>query len=212
MLARSALAAFAFTLLSILAFDGPVATALSSLPADARNAINQGVLMCEWLFGFRVSPYLYGGLLILAGILANAWKNRTIAQYLLFIGLSHVTARFLAGIMKPPFSRLRPFEALGDQGWHDTWFAAAGNSFPSGHAAHFWSLFFPLAVLFPRFRIPLAVLPVLISGARVVVNHHYLSDVVASLALAAVVTWAYAEKILKRNPAALPASIARAGS
>jgi membrane-associated phospholipid phosphatase len=106
--------------------------------------------------------------------------------------MSHVTARFVADILKPPFSRLRPFEALGSDGWHGRWFAAVGNSFPSGHAVHFWSLFFPLAVLFPRWRVPLVVLPVLVSAARVVVNDHYLSDILASAAIAALVTWAYA--------------------
>jgi membrane-associated phospholipid phosphatase len=206
MLVRAALAASAFASLSIVVLDGSLAMALSYLPAGAKHAINEGVRMCEWLFGFRISPYLYGGLLILAGVLAKASKHRTASRWLLFIGLSHVTARFVVGIMKPPFSRLRPFQALGEQGWHDTWFADVGNSFPSGHAAHFWSLFFPLAVMFPRFRIPLAGLPVLISVARVVVNDHYLSDVVTSVAVAALVTSAYAKRILKREGVALPAS------
>lgn len=107
--------------------------------------------MCEWLFGFRVSPYLYGGLLVLAGIVAMAWRHRTVARSLAFIGLVHVTARFLADIMKPPFSRLRPYEVLAGNRWHDAWLAPVGNSFPSGHAVHFWSLYFPLVVLFPRF-------------------------------------------------------------
>jgi len=87
--------------------------------------------------------------------------------------------------------------------WHDTWFAPAGNSFPSGHAVHVWSLFFPLVVLFPRSWKPLAVLPVLISVARVAVNHHYLSDVLASAAVAALIAAAYARMILKRPGAEL---------
>ena len=44
---------------------------------------------------------------------------------LLFVGLSHITARLLTGILKTPFSRLRPFEALGPDGWRDVWFGAA---------------------------------------------------------------------------------------
>jgi membrane-associated phospholipid phosphatase len=121
------------------------------------------------------------------------------ARSLVFIGLAHVTARFVAGIMKPPFSRLRPYEVLANGSWQDTWFAPVGNSFPSGHAVHFWGLFFPLVILFPRLWIPLAVLPVLISAARVVVNDHYLSDVIASVAVAAWVTWAYAKAVPGRG-------------
>lgn len=118
---------------------------------------------------------------------------------LLFVGLSQVTARFAADVLKPLLSRLRPYEALGSDGWHDTWFAAVGNSFPSGHAVHFWSLFFAVAVLFPRYTVPLAILPVLVSVARIAVNDHYLSDVIASVALAAFVTLAYAVAVLERG-------------
>jgi membrane-associated phospholipid phosphatase len=192
--------------LSILVLDGPLAVTLSSAPADARRAINQGVIVCEWLFGFHISTYLYGGVLVLAGIVARAWKRPTLARLLLFIGLAHVTARFVTDIMKPPFSRLRPYEALATGSWNDTWFAPVGNSFPSGHAVHFWSLFFPLVLLFPRFWKPLAVLPVFISAARVAVNHHYLSDVIASAAVAALITTAYARMILMRVPVALTRS------
>jgi membrane-associated phospholipid phosphatase len=92
-------------------------------------------------------------------------------------------------------------EVLTTGTWQDMWFPPVGNSFPSGHAVHFWSLFFPLVVLFPRYWKQLAVLPVLVSLARVVVNDHYFSDVVASAAVAALVTWAYAKTILARGRA-----------
>jgi membrane-associated phospholipid phosphatase len=39
----------------------------------------------------------------------------------------------------------------------------------------------------------------LISAARIAVNDHYLSDILASAALAAFVTWAYAIAILERG-------------
>lgn len=198
MLLQFSFIATALTLLSIAVLDGPLALMLASVPAEVTHAVNQGVRMCEWLFGFPVSPYLYGALLVAAGIAARK-KSPTVARALVFIGLAHLTARFVAGVMKPPFSRLRPFEALAGNTWQDTWFAPVGNSFPSGHAAHFWSLFFPLVVLFPRYWLPLAVLPVLISAARVVVNHHYLSDVAASVAVAASITWAYSRMILARG-------------
>jgi membrane-associated phospholipid phosphatase len=134
------------------------------------------------------------------GVTAFGWaRARLMPWALLFVGLTHVTARFLADILKPPFSRLRPYEALGPGGWHDIWFAPVGNSFPSGHAVHFWSLFFPLAVLFPRWRLPLAVLPLLVSAARVAANDHYPSDIFGSVAVAALVTWAYAGSLLERG-------------
>ena len=196
----AALAAAASCVIAIVTVDGPLAVALRSLAPETEHRIQSFVGVCELVFAFGISPYLYGGLLVVAGAVAfRATTSRLVPWALLFVGLSHLTARFVADILKPPFSRLRPFEALGSEGWHDTWFAAVGNSFPSGHAVHFWSLFFPLAVLFPRWRTALVVLPLLLSAARVAVNDHYLSDVLASVALAALVTWAYALAVLERG-------------
>ncbi|MGE0447622.1 MAG: phosphatase PAP2 family protein [Vicinamibacterales bacterium] len=88
--------------------------------------------------------------------------------------------------------------ALSEAGWQDVWFTDVGNSFPSGHAVLFWGLCFPLLVVAPRLAWPFAVLAVAISAARVAANDHYVSDVLASAALAAVVTW-LASLILQRQ-------------
>jgi membrane-associated phospholipid phosphatase len=196
-LLRAAAIAMALVLVSIVVLDGLLAVALSSLPNDYERAIDRGVAVCEVLFAFPISPYLYGTLILIAGLVSLARRPQTLIPWaLLFVGSSHVTARFVVDILKPPLSRLRPFEAMAADGWQDTWFAEVGNSFPSGHAVHFWSLFFPLAVLFPRWKVPLLVLPVLVSAARVAVNDHYLSDVLASAAVAALVTFVYAIAVL----------------
>lgn len=193
--------AAALCAIAIVGLDGPLAMALSSLSADSKRPISQFVHGCEVLFAFGISPYLYGSLLLLAGLLGLARRtNRLLPRALVFVGASHLTARFLADILKPPFSRLRPFEALASGGWHDTWFASVGNSFPAGHAVHVWSLFFPLLVFFPRHGLRLAVVPTLVSVARVAMNDHYLSDVLASASLAALVTSAYAIVILRPGP------------
>ncbi len=196
----SALGAAILALLAIVALDGPLAVALSLLAPEARERIQNFVRICEVVFAFGLSRYLYGFVLIVAGLAALPFRKTSLLPWaLLFVGLSHVTARLAAGIVKVPFSRLRPFEALGANGWHDTWFAAVGNSFPSGHAVHFWSLFFPLVILFPQFRIALVILPVLVSAARIVVNDHYTSDVLASVAIAALATWVYDVAVLERG-------------
>ena len=196
----SAVAAAALCVICIVAVDGPLALAVSAVSPDVQETIRTATRASEVVFGFRISPYLYGLLLVAAGLIGLVRaKGRMLPWSLLFVGLSHITARLLTGILKTPFSRLRPFEALGPDGWRDVWFAPVGNSFPSGHAVHFWSLFFPLAVLFPRYRAVLIVLPVLISIARVTVNDHYASDVIASCAVAAAVTWGFAECVLERG-------------
>ena len=186
------------SLLAILLFDGRIALALTGVSSDALRIIHGAVHVCEVLFAFPITPYLYGLVLIVTGA-TSRWVSRRpfLAEALFFVGLSHVTGRFLVDILKPLFSRLRPFETIVNGAWRDVWFTGVGNSFPSGHAVHFWSLFFPLMVLFPRQTIPLAILPVFMSVARVAVNAHYVGDVLASAAVAALVTWAYAAIVLK---------------
>ena len=198
-LLRSALTATVLCALSIALADGPLAVAASSLPVGCRLMVQRFMTACEFMFAFGISRLLYGILLVAAGFAARFMDRRRLSSALLFIGLSHLTARILAGILKTPFARQRPFEALNPGGWHDNWFAPVGNSFPSGHAVHFWSLFFPLAVLFPRYRLAFVVLPVLVSAARIAVNDHYLSDTLASAAVAAVVTWAYARGMFRQD-------------
>ena len=201
----SAAASAVLAVLCIVAVDGRLAVALSSLSPGDKGPFNSFVRLCEVVFAFRISPYLYGVLIVAAGLLTKlSPAARRFSRPLLFVGLTHLTARFLVGILKPPFSRLRPFEALAAGDWHDQWFAPIGNSFPSGHAVHVWSLFFPLAVLFPQYRLAMFVLPVLVSIARVAVNDHYLGDVLTSCAVAALLTLWFGAVMLKRRTAGEP--------
>jgi len=59
---------------------------------------------------------------------------------------------------------------------------------------------FPLVFLFPRYRIPLLIIPLFISVARVGVNDHWCSDVFGSIAIAAAVTLFFIQ-IFRMKPA-----------
>ncbi|WP_375378222.1 phosphatase PAP2 family protein [Hymenobacter cellulosilyticus] len=63
------------------------------------------------------------------------------------------------------------------------------GSFPSTHTAVYWSLFLPLALAFPRHRLPLLVFPVLIGLGRLALDMHYLSDVLFSIWLVVLFTF-----------------------
>jgi len=89
--------------------------------------------------------------------------------------------------LKDVFGRQRPYELFAHGDWSQAWFAG-GNSFPSGHVSYFWGLFMPLMYLFPRWRVPLLLVPLFIALARIDTSFHFLSDVLASIALAALVT------------------------
>ena len=62
------------------------------------------------------------------------------------------------------------------------------TSFPSGHVAFYAGLFLPLMMLAPRLSPLWAIPPAFVAVARVLDHDHYVSDVTASLALAAALT------------------------
>jgi len=161
--------------------DLAVARYTATLP-DGGTIWSRGTELLDLVVLKEISNFLLGAVLVLAaGLLLVLRATRPVGFALLYIGLVQFVATTVADLSKPPLGRVRPFEAVGGA---DLWFAGA-NSFPSGHAAFYAGLFFPLIVLLPRWS-PLLVLPPLfIAAARVLEHDHYLSDVSASLALAA---------------------------
>jgi membrane-associated phospholipid phosphatase len=177
------------TLLSIFFFDQPIGAFVQSVGGESSVILRQGTAFLDVISGFPINRYaLTYGLLGAAAILF-VWKStRAAAWMLLFIGVAQIVTRLTAGTLKNVFHRLRPFEVIEAGNWDWNFFGDRGSSFPSGHAAHWWGLFFPLAFLFPRYRIPLLIIPLFISVARVGVNDHWCSDVIASAGIAAAIT------------------------
>lgn len=131
-----------------------------------------------------ISNFLLGALLLAAAAaLLAVRRTRALGWPLLYLASVQAVVTVAADLSKPPFGRLRPFEAAA-QGGADIWFVGA-NSFPSGHVAFYAGLFLPLIVLLPRWTLLWVLPPLFVAAARVVENDHYLSDVAASLALAA---------------------------
>ncbi|MBD2722454.1 phosphatase PAP2 family protein [Hymenobacter armeniacus] len=115
------------------------------------------------------------------------------ATLFLVLLLTHEFSMVLAKALKGSVHRLRP-EVQFAKGYAGTGLWAAGphnDSFPSYHTAVYFSLFLPLAVAFPRWRVPLLVLPGLIGLGRLVLGMHYLSDVWASLWLVVALTFLF---------------------
>jgi len=177
------------TLLSIFFFDQPIAAFVQRVGGRSSVILQQGTSFLEVISGFPIAKYALTYALLAAGLILFAWKStRSAASTLLFVGCAQFATRITAGTLKGVFERLRPFEVIQAGDWDWKFFGGQGNSFPSGHAAHFWGLFFPLAFLFPRYRLPLLVIPLFISVARIGVNDHWCSDVLGSIAIAAAVT------------------------
>ncbi|OGX81383.1 hypothetical protein BEN47_05340 [Hymenobacter lapidarius] len=141
------------------------------------------------IFGF---PALW--MLLLLGFGAGRWGLRQRwATVLLIVLLTHIASQGSANLLKGMVHRLRP-DVLFTSGYPGTGLWAAGphnDSFPSGHVASYFSLFMPLAVAFPRWRVPLLVLPALILVGRLVLGVHYLSDVWFSVWLVVAFTFLF---------------------
>ena len=180
----------ALTLLSIFFFDQSIAAFVQRVGGRSSVILQQGTSFLEVISGFPIARYALTYALLTAGLSLSFWTStRSAAWMLLFIACAQFVTRIAAGTLKGVFERLRPFEVIQAGDWDWKFFSGHGNSFPSGHGAHFWGLFFPLAFLFPRYRIPLLIIPLFISVARVGVNDHWCSDVLGSIVVAAAVTF-----------------------
>jgi len=189
LISYSIVVSLALTLLSIFFFDQPIAAFVQRVGGRSSVILQQGTSFLDVISGFPIARYAVTYALLTAGLILFAWKStRSAAWMLLFIGCAQFVTRITAGSLKGVFERLRPFEVIQAGNWDWKFFGGHGNAFPSGHSAHFWGLFFPLAFLFPRYRIPLLIIPLFISVARVGVNDHWCSDVLFSIILAAAIT------------------------
>ena len=72
-------------------------------------------------------------------------------------------------------------------------------SWPSGHTTTIVAVALALATFFPRWRIPFLVVAVLIGLSRVIVNAHYLSDIVAGTAVASLTVMAVTNQFTKQS-------------
>lgn len=190
----------AFTALTILAcavlvccLDRPLALLLHRYAAGAVPFFAMGTAAIDTAYdaamcNFWHLPVLWWALVL--GYVAGRWLLRQRRATVLLVALlTHLSSEVSANVLKVLAHRERPaFIAGHDLGGS---FHSAGphwDSFPSSHTAIYWSLFWPLAVAFPRWRLPLLVVPVFIALGRLVLSAHYLSDVWAATWLA--VAWA----------------------
>jgi membrane-associated phospholipid phosphatase len=181
----------AATVLSVLFFDRPSLAFISNHFQTWRPAFSNILQGLEISSGFTISKYLVAGILLMLGIFV--WindKNRLRANIFLFVGLTHLSSRLCTGILKNVFHRSRPHDYLADNSIGD-FFVQNGSSFPSGHVAHFFSLFLPFIILFPKYKWSLLVIPVFVALQRIISMDHYTGDTLAAILIATVFTYVF---------------------
>jgi membrane-associated phospholipid phosphatase len=180
------------SVLAIVLVDAPLAAAIGK----GTKTISRGLEVLEPLgamrFGDRwIEPLELGAFLVVAGTALWFWRHR-VGRAVLLVGLVDLSTRIVGNALKPPFGRVRPREALAESIDLASTFFREGVSFPSGHVAHFAGLAFPLALLFPRAAPAFLSAAAYVALARISTNDHFLGDCLASAALAAAFTAAYA--------------------
>jgi membrane-associated phospholipid phosphatase len=174
---------------SMLLFDKLIAEFANEAGGRSSFLLQRGTHLLEVASGFPISRYALSiALIVIAAVLFIGISTRRVAWLFLFAGSSQLVSRLVVAVLKGTFGRLRPFEVVANGTWDPHAFFAHGDAFPSGHTAHFWGLFFPLAFLFPRYRLVLSLVPLFIAVARVGVGDHWTSDVLASISICAAVT------------------------
>ena len=124
------------------------------------------------------------------------WSNRA-----LFVFLSISSSGILVLILKFILGRYRPKMFLEEQLYGFQFFQLKGKltSFPSGHASTIVALMLALYFISPKYRVMYFAIALVIVISRVLVCHHYLTDVVFGSYLAVVTTFCLKHFMEKRG-------------
>ncbi len=182
-------------LISIFAFDQSIAMSVHNSGFENAAFFVDGREFLDFFTGrglvgsnVGLGQFLLGGVFVVVGLITLAIRRTSfIARALVFAGAVQWVTIEAAWQIKEVFGRMRPYQLIEKNDWSHIWFMGS-NSFPSGHNAFFWGLFVPLMYAFPRWRIPLLIVPVFIALSRVDENYHFVSDVLSSISLACLVT------------------------
>lgn len=128
-------------------------------------------------------------------------RNHYYAQISLFILATTSISGIIVNILKTIFGRFRPTmfftEKLYGFDWFHTTFTM--TSFPSGHSATALGAWLAFAMIFPKYRIPLLLIGIMIASTRIILTAHYLSDVIAGSAVGIAVTIIYYHRVYVKN-------------
>lgn len=170
---------------SVLFLDVPLALYFRSISDSVLVSIAGAITdagLGHWFLGGAV----------IAGILAALRKRRDVVDMAVFMFGAVAVSGIIVNLLKIIAGRTRPKLLLNEE-THGFFFFRIGHdyaSFPSGHATTLAAASMALALIFPAWRVPILATGIVLALTRVAVTAHYLSDVVAGIALGIVCTLA----------------------
>ncbi len=122
------------------------------------------------------------------------WKGAALwASRAGFLFTAVAVPGILGDIMKPIFGRARPVLLFREDLFGFAWSGAHANnwSFPSGHSITVSALAVALYAIHPPLWPVYALLALLVMASRIVLDQHYLSDVIAGAYIGVAFAWAF---------------------
>jgi len=171
------------TAIAIVAIDQPVARWIYGVETYPK-VWDAGIGVLEYAAGLE--PWKWLGICVLAGGAVIATIIGRGQRAWMLVALVHLLERNVIFWLKPATGRLRPHEWT--RAGEGATFFRDGVSFPSGHVGLFASIAIPLAVIFPKARIPAAIVVGYSMVARIAVDAHFVSDTTGALALCLALT------------------------
>ncbi len=100
-----------------------------------------------------------------------------------FLLLSVIVPTFVCTVLKVLLGRARPELLFNEHlyGFFGFQTKVAFWSFPSGHSTTIFSAAFGLSIIFPRYCYAFLVTAATVAASRILLTHHYLSDVLAAV-------------------------------
>ena len=168
--------------------DTPLAQLRQQWPSDLDQAAHLTTVI--GLSGW----YLFPAVFVLLIVNLADWHGRSHRQLLvlynwtslaMFVLISVGIPGVTVNIIKRLIGRARPdfFNEYGAFGFHPFTLGSHFASFPSGHATTIGSVAAVLLLLFPAARYVIVPVAIWLATTRVIVGAHYLSDIIAGLAL-----------------------------
>lgn len=147
---------------------------------------------------------------LLAFVILRCLKIKERANQAILLFLAVAVSGIAVDILKHVFGRARPKLLFSEHEYGFGYFRGdrATISFPSGHATTIAAVAVTIALLAPRWRMPALVVALWIGATRVLINAHYLSDVIAGFYLGALTAIWLAHIFQHRVRAAKPLAAA----
>ena len=146
--------------------------------------------IAEFITKFGLSRwYIIGfGILIVAGAV---FKIRKLLSYSLFYLLAVIVPGLFCDVIKIIFGRARPTMLIHHDLYGFYFWQLHANmwSFPSGHTTVAASLATAFSLVYPRYWLAFFSAVILVAASRVVVEAHFLSDVLMGLYIGVIGTW-----------------------